>query len=243
MECPGRGDIIRLPIMRLVTYDRGGARRLGAWVGSTVVDLPDAVGHPAFPSTMEALVKRHAGTTLDAARAALDHPDAVSEFEVPSPRLLSPVIPSSVRVAPRANPATVEGNGAYEDVELACLLGGGGKNLSPSDAAAAVFGYALVTAVTLGPTVVTPDELEAGNPRLVITIDGKPFSEAAIDPATLAAVIATTSRDEELSPGDVFLFHAPARGVGSARRLRLRADARMDLEAGPTAWRKASGTP
>ncbi len=229
--------------MRLVTYDRGGARRLGAWVGSTVVDLPDAVGHPAFPSTMEALVKRHAGTTLDAARAALDHPDAASEFGVPSPRLLSPVIPSSVRVAPRGSPPAVGGNEASEDVELACLFGGGGKNLTPSDAAVAVFGYALVTATTLGPTVVTPDELEVEDPRLVITIGGTPFSEATIDPAGLATVIANTSRDEELSPGDVFLFHTTARAVGPARRLRLRAEGRMDLEGGPTAWRKASGTP
>ena len=229
--------------MRLVTYDRGGARRLGAWVGSTVVDLPDAVGHPAFPSTMEALVKRHAGTTLDAARAALDHPDAASEFGVPSPRLLSPVIPSSVRVAPRGHPATGGDNGANGDIELACLLGVGGKNLSPSDAALAIFGYALVTVATLGPTVVTPDDLEEADPRLVVTIDGNPFSEVTIDPVTLTAVIATTSRDEELSPGDVFLFYAPARAVAAARRLRLRVDARMDLEAGPTAWRKASGTP
>ena len=41
--------------MRLVTYDRGGVRRLGALVAGTVVDLPDAVGHPSFPATMEAL--------------------------------------------------------------------------------------------------------------------------------------------------------------------------------------------
>ena len=45
--------------MRLVTYDRGGARRLGAWVDGTVVDLPDAVGHPSFPTTMEALVEHN----------------------------------------------------------------------------------------------------------------------------------------------------------------------------------------
>src|SRR6266508_6688215 len=68
------GCIIRLPVMRLVTYDRGGARRLGAWVGGIVVDLPDAVGHPAFPTTMEALIALHGGTTLDAALESTDSP-------------------------------------------------------------------------------------------------------------------------------------------------------------------------
>ena len=42
--------------MRLVTYDRGGQRRLGAILEGEVVDLPDAVGHPAFPITLEGLV-------------------------------------------------------------------------------------------------------------------------------------------------------------------------------------------
>jgi hypothetical protein len=48
--------MLRLPKMRLVTYDRGGHRRLGAILGGEVVDLPDAVGHPAFPTTLDALV-------------------------------------------------------------------------------------------------------------------------------------------------------------------------------------------
>ena len=58
--------------MRLVTYDRRGHRRLGAILDGRVVDLPDAVGHPAFPSTLEAFVQSSRGTVLDAARAALD---------------------------------------------------------------------------------------------------------------------------------------------------------------------------
>ena len=82
--------------MRLVTYDRGGARRLGAWVGEAVVDLPTVVGHPAFPTTMEALIALHGGTTLDAAREALSHPANVKEFRVAGPRLLPPIVPISL---------------------------------------------------------------------------------------------------------------------------------------------------
>ena len=43
--------MLGLPEMRLVTYDRRGHRRLGAILDGRVVDLPDAVGHPAFPTT------------------------------------------------------------------------------------------------------------------------------------------------------------------------------------------------
>ena len=66
--------MLRLPV-RLVTYDRGGHRRLGAILEGEVVDLPDAVGHPAFPTTLEALVSSSRGTVLDAARAALARDD------------------------------------------------------------------------------------------------------------------------------------------------------------------------
>jgi hypothetical protein len=83
--------------MRLVTYDRRSGRRLGAWVGDRVVDLPSAVGHPAFPTTMEALVSTNGGTLLDAARDVLGRPDIVEECAVPNARLLVPIIPSSLR--------------------------------------------------------------------------------------------------------------------------------------------------
>jgi hypothetical protein len=83
--------------MRLVTYDRGGARRLGALMGEAVIDLPDAVGHPAFPSTIEALVARNGGTTLAAARHALGREEVVEECAVSGAVLLAPIIPSSLR--------------------------------------------------------------------------------------------------------------------------------------------------
>src|SRR5207237_7233956 len=61
-----------------------------------VVDLPDAIGHPAFPTTMETLLQRNGGTVLDAASEALDKPD-VLDFLVPRAKLLVPVLPSSLR--------------------------------------------------------------------------------------------------------------------------------------------------
>jgi len=86
--------------MRFVTYDRGGQRRLGAIFEGEVVDLPDAVGHPAFPTTLEGLVSSSRGTVMDAARAALQRDDAWN-WRVPKPRVLTPLFPQSL-LSPRA---------------------------------------------------------------------------------------------------------------------------------------------
>src|SRR6202162_3961891 len=87
-------------LMRLVTFDRGGRGRLGAIFGGEVVDLPDAVGHPAFPTTLEALVSSSRGSVMDAARAALERDDAC-EHVVKRAHVLTPLFPRSL-VAPGA---------------------------------------------------------------------------------------------------------------------------------------------
>ncbi|MDP9343083.1 MAG: fumarylacetoacetate hydrolase family protein [Actinomycetota bacterium] len=90
--------------MKLVSYDKRGHRRLGALTGGRVVDLPDAVGHPVFPTTMEALVSSSRGTVLDAAREALER-DGALEFAVRGPRLLVPLLPTSIRTVRPPTPA------------------------------------------------------------------------------------------------------------------------------------------
>jgi 2-keto-4-pentenoate hydratase/2-oxohepta-3-ene-1,7-dioic acid hydratase in catechol pathway len=149
--------------MRLVTYDRGGARRLGAWVDGTVVDLPDAVGHPSFPATMERLVEHSGGTILDAARDILSQPEEALEFAVPQARLLIPLLPHTLRGAdgpigsPLVDPTTgliVLGpdeevpwpaNGSLDmSIEVACVIRGRGASLSRREAEQAIFGYTIV---------------------------------------------------------------------------------------------------
>ena len=95
VKSPGTRGTIALPV-KLVTYDKRGHRRLGALTGGRVVDLPDAVGHPAFPSTLESLIRHHGGTILDIARESLERED-VLEFEAPHSRILPPLHPSSIR--------------------------------------------------------------------------------------------------------------------------------------------------
>lgn len=81
--------------MRLVTYEREGHRRLGALVDDRVVDLPSAIGHPAFPTTMEAMVS--AGPApLDEARTTLERGNLESHV-VAAARLLVPILPGSLR--------------------------------------------------------------------------------------------------------------------------------------------------
>jgi 2-keto-4-pentenoate hydratase/2-oxohepta-3-ene-1,7-dioic acid hydratase in catechol pathway len=82
--------------VRLVTYDLRGDRRLGALLqDARVVDLPGAVGDPAFPTTMEDLVEAGA-EALETARSALEgggHEDHTIE----GARLLVPLLPGSLR--------------------------------------------------------------------------------------------------------------------------------------------------
>jgi hypothetical protein len=218
--------------MRLVTYDRGGERRLGAWVGRVLVDLPDAVGHPAFPLTMESFLERHGGSLVEAAEAALAHPDVLDEFALGGPPLLGPVVPSSVRIV-RNRPLPPDPFRSGE-VELACVLGGAGRELTIAGAFNAIFGYTLVSGPALGPTLVTADEVDPTDPRLLVTLDGTPFLEAAVDTGSLAAVVAHASVRGPLLPGDLFLFHAPVRPVGRRGR-RVRPGSRIDLDVLPHA--------
>jgi 2-keto-4-pentenoate hydratase/2-oxohepta-3-ene-1,7-dioic acid hydratase in catechol pathway len=135
------------------------------------VDLPDAVGHPAFPSTLESLIRHHGGSILDIARESLERED-VLEFEVPDPRLLAPVLPSSIRAfetfrtrGRRAGRFPLYSRWEHRAVlgpdeelpwpaftteldfegQLGCVVGSGGRDLTTAEARDCVFGYLLVT--------------------------------------------------------------------------------------------------
>ena len=180
---------------------------------------------------------------MDAARAAAEHPDA-AEFAVADPRLLTPITPTSVRTVPEfvGRPsASRRGKLTGDELEIACVLGVGGEDFSIQEASEAIFGFTLVTAVTLGPTIVTADEVDPSNPRFLATIDGHPFEEATFDATRLAAVIARTSIDEELHPGDLFIFHTAPAQPTTMRRRRIRSGALFDLDA-PRPRAMASGS-
>jgi Fumarylacetoacetate (FAA) hydrolase family len=147
--------------MRLVTYDRRGHRRLGAILDGRVVDLPDAVGHPAFPPTLEAFVHRSRGTVLDAARAALER-DNVREHVVKDARILPPLFPRSLlmptsseddrddrerRIAGPEQEIRWPPDAAWLDYEpkVAAVLGLEVADADAETIAGHVFGYTLVS--------------------------------------------------------------------------------------------------
>jgi hypothetical protein len=187
--------------MRLVTYDRRGHRRLGAILDGRVVDLPDAVGHPAFPSTLEAFVQSSRGTVLDAARAALERPD-VKDHVVKHARVLPPLFPRSL-LLPTA-PGSMDGvdverriagpeeeipwpaGAAWLDYEpkVAAVLGLEAADVVADEVRGHVFGYTLVS------DWVAKDE--SGDP--LGTSEGVPL---AIGPCVVTA--------DELDPQAMFL--------------------------------------
>jgi len=266
--------------MKLVTYDRGGTRRLGAWVAGAVVDLPGAVGHPAFPATLEALVARSGGTTLDAARDMLSDPDVVEEFTVPGARLLAPLAPSSIRnflayERDHEIPVYYKGNhrsvvGPDEEVPwpeftqeldyelgVGCVIGKQGRNLTPDEAGRVVFGYTLVNdwcardvrraetaggfgpakssdfATSIGPCIVTADEVEPSDVPLIARVDGDVWSAGNLRDArwSFTELIAYVSRDEEVLPGDVYTSGTFTGGRAHDLGKRLRPGQTVELEA------------
>jgi len=204
------GRAYHRPPLRLVTFDRRGHRRLGAFLWGEVVDLPDAVGHPAFPTTMEALVARNGGTVLDAARTALERHE-VEACVVPSPTLLVPLLPLSYR--------TDDASGASRriagpDAEVPWPAGAGWLDYVPKVAAVlrrtvpkgdaeavetSVFGYTLVNdwavrdatgdptrdpealPFAMGPCIATPDELDPQTMTVTVRVDGEEWATGRLN--------------------------------------------------------------
>ena len=187
--------------MRLVTYDRGGQRRLGAILEGDVVDLPDAVGHPAFPTTLEGLVSSSRGTVMDAARSALAHDD-VFDWKVTQPRILAPLFPSSL-LSPGSLDVERRLIGPEHDVpwpagaawleyepKVAAVLGLETSAADPFRSDRHLFGYTLVSdwqardasgapvstaegvPIAIGPCIVTADEIDPQVMFLQVRIDG-----------------------------------------------------------------------
>ncbi len=218
-----------------MTFDRRGHRRLGAFLGGEVVDLPDLVGHPAFPSTMEALVASNGGTVLDAARAALER-DEADRFVVPGARLLPPLLPTSLRtrdaregvrrvVGPEEEVPWPAGAGWLQyEPKIAAILRRAVRDLHPDEASSAVFGYTLVSdwsardssgdptprpdplPVSIGPCIVTPDEIDPQTVYVTVRVDGEEWVKGNLNGAArgLLADVARASRTETLRAGEAF---------------------------------------
>jgi len=254
------GRAYHRPPLRLVTFDRRGQRRLGALLDGRVVDLPELVGHPAFPTTMEALVRRNGGTVLDAARAALERDDA-SACVVDDARLLPPLLPASLRsidagegdrpvIGPGDELVWPEGAGWLEfRPKIAAVLRRAAERITPEETPDAIFGYTLIgdwrarddsgdptpgadgVPVSIGPCIVTPDELDPQAAFVTVRVDGEQWVKGNLNGTarSLIRAVAAASRTETLEPGEAFAS-GPFEIPGFEQRIWPGAEVELEAE-------------
>jgi hypothetical protein len=243
-----------------VTFDRGGHRRLGALLEGRVLDLPELIGHPAFPSTMEALVRRNGGTVLDAASSAIGRDDASSAAVSPA-RLLAPLLPATLRsadademarpvIGPDDELPWPVGAGWLEfRPKIAAVLRRPSRELDGDDVADAIFGYTLVgdwrardlsgdptpgadgVAVSIGPCVVTADELDPQTAFVSVRVDGEEWIKGNLNGTarSLLRAVAAASRTEPLAAGDAFAS-GPFEIPGLEQRIWPGAEVELEAE-------------
>ena len=179
------------------------------------MDLPSLLGHPAFPDTMERLVRSNGGTVLDAARAALER-DEADDFVVDSPRLLAALLPTALRSADAVDAARPAFG---PDEEIPWPTGAGWLEFHPKIAAvlrrpvdeaveatevpSVVFGYTLIgdwqarrtngdpmstprgVPLSIGPCVVTADELDPQAAFVSVRVDGEEWVKGNLNGTAL----------------------------------------------------------
>jgi len=128
------------------------------------------------------------------------------------------------------------------ELELAAIIGKRGKDITKAEALSYVFGYAIWNDVSardvqtrelpvnmgpckaknwdgsnvLGPCIVTADEIDATNVRMVVRVNGEVWGEdtSAHMHHTFADMIAYASQAQTLYPGELFGSGTAARGSG-----------------------------
>lgn len=115
------------------------------------------------------------------------------------------------------------------ELEVAAVIGRGGRDLTPSEGASAIAGYTVMndwsardlqrdemklnlgpakgkdSATTLGPALVTPDELGSLALTMTASVNGRRYSTGRLDDLwwSFGEMVAYASRGTEVRPGDV----------------------------------------
>ena len=246
--------------MRLVTYDAGAGPRVGALEGDGVRDL-------GFDGDMVAFIEAGApdgdgGRVAGARLLAPLRPRSLRDFLAFEGHLtnaysrLGRDIPAEWYDVPayyKGMPDTVIGPDEVipwptwtdkldHELELAAVIGAGGRNLAVDDAPAAIFGYTIWNDLSardvqarelpvgmgpgkakdwdgsnvLGPCIATPDELDLARARMQVRVNGEVWGEDS--PASMhhsfADMIAYVSRGQTLHAGEVLGSGTAAGGSG-----------------------------
>ena len=128
------------------------------------------------------------------------------------------------------------------ELELAAVIGREGKNISIDAAADYIFGYTIWNDVSardtqrvempigtgpgkakdwdgsnvLGPCITTADELDGGNVRMILRVNGEVWADESSSKMhySFAEMLAYASQDQTLYPGEVFGSGTPPGGSG-----------------------------
>ncbi len=247
--------------MRLVTYDAGAGPRVGALAGDdTVIDL-------AFGGDMVAYIEAGApqSTTVPVQGARLLaplRPRSLRDFLAFEGHMkaaltrLGRAIPAEWYEVPayyKGMPDTVIGpeetvpwpdwtEKLDHELELAAVIGAGGRDIAEADARAAIFGYTIWNDLSardvqarelpvgmgpgkakdwdgsnvLGPCIATPDEVDLERARMRVRVNGEVWGQDT--PASMhhsfAALIAYASLGQTLRAGEVLGSGTAAGGSG-----------------------------
>ena len=225
------------------------------------MDLAETVGHPAFPDTMERLARSNGGTVLHAARAALarEEPDLVVVPDARLLAALMPTSLRSADASEGARAVFGPGDeipwpaGAgwleFHPKIAAVLRRPVTDPLAPEDIPAVVLGYTLVgdwlarsasgdpipspegVPVSIGPCVVTPDELDPQAAFVTVRVDGEEWVKGNLNGTArgLLRDVARASKEERLAPGEAFAS-GPFEIAGLEQRLWPGAEVELEAE-------------
>jgi 2-keto-4-pentenoate hydratase/2-oxohepta-3-ene-1,7-dioic acid hydratase in catechol pathway len=145
------------------------------------------------------------------------------------------------------------------ELEVGAIVGSRGRDLDEDAAAAAIFGYTLMNdwsardiqrkemtarlgpakgkdfATSLGPCIVTADEVDPATLRLKARVDGETWSTGTLTDArwTFPQMIAHVSQGEDVWPGDLYGSGTFGGGCGLDLGRLLWPGAVVELQAGP----------
>jgi len=120
-------------------------------------------------------------------------------------------------------------NVADYELELACVIGRGGRDISSNDASNHIFGYTILNDLTarakgkdfdganvLGPVIVTADEIDASALNMRAFVNDELWSEGSSSTMhwSFAEIIAFVSRSETLHPGEILGSGTVGSGCG-----------------------------
>jgi 2-keto-4-pentenoate hydratase/2-oxohepta-3-ene-1,7-dioic acid hydratase in catechol pathway len=197
---------------------------------------------------------------LDAARSAIGRDDASSAAVSPA-RLLAPLLPATLRSADADEmarpvigpddelPWPVGAGWLVFRPKIAAVLRRPSRELDGDDVADAIFGYTLVgdwrardlsgdptpgadgVAVSIGPCVVTADELDPQTAFVSVRVDGEEWIKGNLNGTarSLLRAVAAASRTEPLAAGDAFAS-GPFEIPGLEQRIWPGAEVELEAE-------------